>query len=436
MALNIAFVCVYLFEMLVSVIFFDNVSVRRFSLLKTFLIGATLFEIGAFVSIFVINNPALNTLLTFIANITFALFCFDIGKRAALFYSIILGASSFLLEMISVLFVSSVQGLYFFEYKSEILQLIFEVVLSKLIYFIAVLVILRFVKGNGKVKIPLGFFVYPIISVAAVGAFFYICTNEVVEQSHQVVLAAVSVLLLFSVFSSFLTFQLYMQKVNENSQLHQEQQKIKSDVEYYNILKRQLDFFREFAHDIKNHLTVMKNINTDPRLDEEISKMSDNLTVYNKISNSGNYMLDVIIDKCAAECEMGGMNFTFDTSRENLLRLEAYDVVTVLGNLLDNAVEAARVSENKKIRLETSAQNGIAIIKVSNSCDVPPKLNGKKPPVTTKEDKSFHGIGLKAVIRTIAKYNGDIDFSYDKESRQFKVLVVLEDLKKPFGKKA
>ncbi len=436
MALNIAFVCVYLFEMLVSAIFFDNVSTRRFSLLKTFLMGTALFEIGAFVSIFFVNNLVLNTLLTFIVNIIFALFCFNIGKRTALFYSIVLVASSFLLEMISVFVVSSVQRLYIFEYESEILQLIFEVVLSKLIYFMAVLVILRFVKGNGKVKIPLGFFVYPLISFVVVGSFFYICINEVVEQSHQIVLAAVSVLLLFAVFSSFLTFQLYMQKVSENLQLHQERQKIKSDIEYYNILKRQLGFFREFAHDIKNHLAVMKNINTDPRLDDEISKMSENLTVYKKISNSGNYMLDVIIDKCAAECEADGIAFAFDTSRENLLRLEAYDVVTVLGNLLDNAVEAARVSENKKIRLETSSQNGIAIIKVSNSCDVPPRLNGRKPPETTKEDKNFHGIGLKAVIRIIEKYNGDIDFSYDKESRRFEVLVVLEDLKRPSGKKA
>lgn len=436
MALNIAFVCVYLFEMLVSAIFFANVSTRRLSLLKTLIIGALLFEAGAFVSIFVINNLALNVLLTFIANITFALVCFDIRKRTALFYSIILGASSFLLEMISVLCISSLQGRYVVEYESEIAQLIFEVALSKLIYFIFVLVILGFVKGNSKVKIPLGFFVYPLTSFTAVGAFCYICTTEAVEHSHQVILAVVSVLLLFSVFSSFLTFQLYTQKANENLQLHQEQEKIKSDIEYYNVLKRKLDVFSEFAHDIKNHIAVMKNINTDSRLDEEISKMSDNLTVYNRISHSGNYMLDVIIDKCASECEIDSIDFTFDTSRENLLRLEAYDAVTILGNLLDNAVEAARISENKKICFETSVKNGIAIIKVSNSCDVPPKLNGKKPPATTKGDERFHGIGLKAVIRTIAKYSGDIDFSYNKEKRRFNVLVMLEDLKKPSEGKA
>ena len=67
--------------------------------------------------------------------------------------------------------------------------------------------------------------------------------------------------------------------------------------------------------------------------------------------------------------------------------IENYDIVTILSNLLDNAVDAAKISKEKHIAVETDFRNDFSIIIVSNSCDVSPSFNDSELPLTTKKHK-------------------------------------------------
>ena len=59
----------------------------------------------------------------------------------------------------------------------------------------------------------------------------------------------------------------------------------------------------------------------------------------------------------------------------------------------------------------------------SSSCE--PKIkNGKL--VTTKENKAFHGFGIKSIQRIAKEYDGNIDYNFDKEKMVFKFSVVLK----------
>ena len=124
--------------------------------------------------------------------------------------------------------------------------------------------------------------------------------------------------------------------------LQQEQDKINTDITYYDILEKQNNNLRVYAHDAKNHLTAIKNLNTNPEIDTYISKMYERLTEYSKVSHSGNHTLDVVIDKYVAECDINNIAFEFDIKNNNLSGIENYDIVAILSNLLDNAVEAAK----------------------------------------------------------------------------------------------
>lgn len=79
-----------------------------------------------------------------------------------------------------------------------------------------------------------------------------------------------------------------------------------------------------------------------------ISKMTESLATYSKVSHSGNHILDVIIDKYVTECKIKKIKFDFDIKNNNLKNVEDYDLVAILGNLFDNAVEAAEKSSLKK----------------------------------------------------------------------------------------
>ena len=84
--------------------------------------------------------------------------------------------------------------------------------------------------------------------------------------------------------------------------------------------------------------------------------------------------------------------------------------MTILGNLLDNAVEAVSVAKEKHISFETDFRNNFSVIIISNSCDRNPLNERGDITETTKSNKRLHGFGLKSVKRTVKKYNGDIAF--------------------------
>lgn len=426
--MNILFVCVFFFEMLISTIFFGNIVERKKSLITTIIVGTLIFEIGALVNIFVISTSWLNVIFSIVANFIFSYIFFKIKPFRALFYSVILVSISSFLEYIVVFFVASYSNLYITEYKSETILLIIEIIISKVFYFFIAMLILRFTqKDKTIVKVPAAFYTFPLITLISVVCFWYVSLNQYLKFNNQIILGVVSILLLLATLFIFFSFQTNAQKENKLLLLQREQDKIKTDITYYDILEKQNNNLRAYAHDAKNHLSTIKNLNTNPEIETYISKMTERLAEYGKVCHSGNHTLDVIIDKYVTECDINDINFEFDIKNNNLSGIDSYDIVTILGNLLDNAVEAAEKSEVKQVNFETDFRNELSVIIVSNSCNISPKLDNTELPVTTKKNRRLHGLGLKSVRKTVKKYNGDIAFDYDNKTKTFIVTVMIEN---------
>ena len=63
-------------------------------------------------------------------------------------------------------------------------------------------------------------------------------------------------------------------------------------------------------------------------------------------------------------------------------------------------------------------------INFCNSCDTPPvEANGAL--ISTKPSNTFHGFGLKNVLRTLKKYNGDYAWDYDNKQKTFTVTAMI-----------
>lgn len=87
------------------------------------------------------------------------------------------------------------------------------------------------------------------------------------------------------------------------------------------------------------------------------------------------------------------------------------DIVLILGNLLDNAIEAtAHVHNGRYILLDINYQFGCIFIHIENNFDTILRLeNGTLK--TRKNNQEFHGIGLGIVKELVTKYHGTIDIS-------------------------
>ena len=178
---------------------------------------------------------------------------------------------------------------------------------------------------------------------------------------------------------------------------------------------------RKLKHDLNNHLLAIelrvKNGKQEEALDY-IHKISQNVTGI-KVVETENETLNYIINSKMMTMERHGIEFEYKML-SSLKQLEVFDIVTIMGNLLDNAIEAQHdLREKRYIKLYTEDIEGRTIIEIRNRCNRD-KLTIKDGEfISTKKDKDHHGIGLGNVREVIKKYNGE--YKIDIQENEFVV---------------
>lgn len=112
MIMNVLFICVFFFEMLISTIFFSNIAEKKKQLSTIMVLGTLIFEIGALINIFIISTAWINVLFSVTANLILSLFFFKIKPSRAGFYSVLLVSISSFLEHIIIFVISSFRSLH------------------------------------------------------------------------------------------------------------------------------------------------------------------------------------------------------------------------------------------------------------------------------------------------------------------------------------
>lgn len=423
-------VSVSVIEFLISYIVFSHVAELKRSKILCFVLGSIIFISAVPINIILGNNIIINGLYFAFINILTALSFFYISPLKAIFYSVVLDIFSTALEFATIILFSFLFNVGIEEYNSNNTLLIIEGVASKLLYFIVSIILIRLIsKDRLKARFPLSFFIYPLSVLFAFISIWKVCLVEELSQTSQTVFSIVIIILFASTVLLFITYQHNIEKENGFVAIQGELDRLQTEKSYYDILDAQDEQLLTYAHDAKNHIITIKNLNKDEQIDKYIDEMSESLKTYNSISRSGNKILDVIINKYTTECTLKNISFAHDVRVSNLKCIDDFDLVTILGNLLDNAIEAAEKSTEKSISFETDFRNAYNIIIVSNSCDNAPIIQGSKL-MTTKKDSSVHGLGIKNVQRTIQKYNGDLSWGYNPESKSFRATVMIRENRK------
>ena len=425
MAYIIIILLTYFMEMLISYSFFSQIGERKVSIIKCMLIGVLLFESGALINLSLSNIIWLNALCFFVINLLFGFICYQIKITRLIFYSVLLDIFSTALEFATIFLVSVITDTDTKAYLDQTNMLILELVISKLLYFLICNIAARLVKKEkSNIRFPLVLYIYPVTVIAGLLIFWNICVNSNISHSQKFSLAVISSALFFSVVLLFIMYQHNIEKENELFLLQNEIDKIETDKTYYDILEKQNQELQIYAHDAKKHLSAIRELNDNPIIENYVSTMSDALKNYSSSCRSGNHLLDVIISKYETECQLKNIQFSFDVKLCNLDFIENYDLVTILGNLFDNAVRAAENTENAFVSLYTHYANTYAVLELSNSCSTPPVISNKEL-LTTKKNKRQHGLGIKSIKNTLKKYSGEFEWKYDNTDKVFTAIVMI-----------
>lgn len=186
---------------------------------------------------------------------------------------------------------------------------------------------------------------------------------------------------------------------------------------------------RDMRHNIKSTLISIlayaENGDTKKIADYISEILESNGVKSESISNSGNIVIDSLIDYWATVSEKDGIEYSVNISVPMEMSFKGADVCLILGNLLENAVEAARKAEGKKqIRIQIKYDRNNLLVFVENTYNGNIiKLNDNQLK-STKEDVENHGVGLPSVYRAVSKYQGTVAIE-DSVSGWFRVRVVL-----------
>ena len=176
-------------------------------------------------------------------------------------------------------------------------------------------------------------------------------------------------------------------------------------------------------HDMKNTLAVIQRLSAvegGGELQEYLSEMNKGLEKLEVRFRTGNTVVDTLLNMKYHEAVRDMPDLRMDADKLLLpqgIQIHSYDIGVILGNAVDNAIEACRKLKAKEpgadafIRISSLQKGNLLILKVENSFDGRLVLKAKEEfPVTDKADRKSHGIGLANIKSTAEKYQGTMDF--------------------------
>ena len=210
-------------------------------------------------------------------------------------------------------------------------------------------------------------------------------------------------------YSIFLTLSLAISNILSDRQNRELQSFMYMQKQQYDYQLQQSAAVRRFKHDLVNHIGVVRELINEKKT-EEAKEYIDTIwniqDVFDLKIHTGDSFLDIIVNYYLYLAIKENIEFVVWGKLTEKMPLEMFDITTLMGNILQNAFEAARKADVPRIRVELVEHKEEIFIVVRNSAA---KRNHTKSDffMTAKKDKENHGFGLKNIAATVEKYRGE-----------------------------
>lgn len=203
-------------------------------------------------------------------------------------------------------------------------------------------------------------------------------------------------------------------------------ERVKNETTMYRSISENLEKQRRRTHEYKNQLACISALAAKGQykeLDEYIGKIDDALRHSMDAVDTNNVIVNAILNTKYREAVGRGIVFILKVNDLSRLAVSDEDVVVILSNLLNNALEACEHCREKVIRLKFVLEEGQAVISVKNSIGTELAVEKGKLLTTKADNADEHGMGIKNVTEAVERYGGRYVIDYDKGFFQFTVLL-------------
>lgn len=185
---------------------------------------------------------------------------------------------------------------------------------------------------------------------------------------------------------------------------------LRAQHEQYLQSKRSIEAVQRTYHDLKHQIAVVRAEDDPARRQAHLDEIEHAIRGHGTYVRTGNQVLDVVLTTKKAMAVERGVELTCVADGSLLDFVSVVDICSVLGNALDNAVEAAGAvpaADERLVRLALFAQGDLVMVVVENRYHGHRRVEQGRF-ATTKADRARHGWGLKSIAHTAEKYDGSV----------------------------
>lgn len=378
--------------------------------------------------IFLSNNFLIKEICIIIISVLMMMFYFrfSIKKTGVLF--LLFQAIALVIEYVTIIILSRAFP-EISEYSLEIPAISMLITsIGKILLFCFVLIIK---KNFGTKNIAvftnqewMRFSIFPFFTVASIIA---IITNwnlfNNINQENVLLCIAIGLLAL-----NIIIFYLINDVLKREMQIREDKifrERVKNETEMYRSISENYEKQRKRAHEYRNQVTCIVELAKNSKYDElnkYLKIVDDDIMASSDFIDTNNVIVNAILNSKYRECKNKGITFILHINDLANIKIADEDIVIILSNLLNNAIEACEESIDKIIKFKFIKEKSNIIISVINTMQKYPKYHEGRYK-TNKVSKEDHGIGIENVINSLKKYNGSYLIEPIKNSFHFTILI-------------
>lgn len=307
-------------------------------------------------------------------------------------------------------------------------------ILFKLVFFFLVVGINRKFAGKDYQSLRddewIRFLFFPVFTIIAV---FFMLVDENIGSTTMFV---VSIGLIGADLLLFYLIRDYARGMEEKRKISMQKERQRIQIENYADLERNYEQQRKSAHEFRNHLGYIEGLLREKKEREAleyIRKLENSPEQYMSNFSTGNPVVDVIVNQKYHQAKTEGINMVVLMNDLKEIPMTEEDMVVLLSNLLNNAIEACgRLKEKTgQIKFKFMQEEEKVVLSIRNPIEESlKKVNGQVQ--TSKENEEEHGVGIGNIEKVIEKYGGE--GTYQEEAGEFFYVIVfnIDEMKRAY----
>ncbi|MBP3507974.1 MAG: sensor histidine kinase [Lachnospiraceae bacterium] len=302
-------------------------------------------------------------------------------------------------------------------------------VLSEGIHLLILIVMMRcFKKQDSELlttKEWLRFIIGPVISIVIITVLmvdFDIAQNE--KQEAAFLMIAIGLVVM-----NIIVYFLLHDVLKREAALREDRifkTRAEREIQMYHSLSDNYEKQKRIQHEYKNRMDSISALVREEKykeLNQYLNSLNQELSELVDVIDVNNVMINALLNAKYQEMREKGIILIPQINDLSQIPVSDEDIVVILVNLLNNAIEACEHSDKKIIKLKFVCDEDRVILSVINTYAQAPIMNGDKFKTTKTDSPELHGIGIHNVKEMVAKYGGQTVIKVTEQEFRFVIFI-------------